>query len=309
MTALQSNQGRWINLISSVNYFEASFNQRVPFLSLATLSFQEASCLSKANNFDEFADQIRKIIGHAKERGFVLRIMGGSAIRMHCPKYSYLYEKLKRRPKHDMDFVTYGKFRSASRKLFVELGFVPFVSLMLSGEKGKYRQIFNDKEGNEAVDVFLDKLQMCHVIDFKGRLEVDSPTVPLAELLLQKLQIVEVNEKDIQDTLILLREHEIGDNDQEQINGNFVGSTLAKDWGFNLTVTKNLSMICDRLRDYPGLEKEDQDVIAKRIEVLRQRIDEAPKTTSWKMRSRLGESVRWYTVVDNVQRQTPTTPH
>lgn len=262
--------------------------------------------MSKTGAFDEFANQIRQIIAQANDQGFVLRIMGGSAIRMHCPRYSYLYEKLKRRPKHDMDFVTYGKHRMASRRLFVELGFVPFVSLMLSGEKGKYRQIFNDKEGNEAVDVFLDKLIMCHVIDFKGRLEVDAPTVPLAELLLQKLQIVEVDEKDIQDTLILLREHEIGDDDQDQINGNFVASTLAKDWGFNLTVTKNLSMIQDRLKTYPGLEQEDREVIASRIEVLRRRIDEAPKTTSWKMRAKLGESVRWYTVVDKVQRQTPT---
>jgi len=261
--------------------------------------------LSEAGTFNEFADQIRQIIDHAREQGFVLRIMGGSAIRMHCPTYSYLYDRLKRRPKHDMDFVTYGKFRSASRKLFVELGFVPFVSLMLSGEKGKHRQIFNDKEGNEAVDVFLDKLEMCHVIDFRGRLEVDAPTVPLTELLLQKLQIVEVDEKDLQDTMILLREHEIGNSDQDQINGIYTASMLAKDWGFNYTVTRNFSMIEDRLKTYSGLDPEDREVIAKRIETLRRLLDEAPKTTAWKMRARLGESVRWYTVVDKVQRQTP----
>lgn len=260
--------------------------------------------MSEADTFEEFADQIRHIIDKASERGIVLRIMGGSAIRMHCPNYSFLYEKLGRRPKHDMDFVTYDKFRLASRKLFVELGFVPFVSLMLSGEKGKHRQIFNDQQGNEAVDVFLDKLEMCHVIDFRGRLEVDAPTVPLAELLLQKLQIVEVDEKDIQDTLILLREHEIGKSDEDQINGNYVASILAKDWGFGFTVTRNLSMIRGRLTKYPGLDQEDEGVIAKRIGMLQRLVDEAPKTTTWKMRARLGESLRWYTVVDKVQRQT-----
>jgi hypothetical protein len=122
---------------------------------------------------------------------------------------------------------------------------------------------------------------------------------------LQKLQIVEVDEKDIQDTLILLREHEIGGIDEERINGNYVASTLAKDWGFDLTVTRNLSMIQDRLKNYPGLEQADQEIIADRIVALRKQIDEAPKTASWKMRARLGESVRWYTVVDKVQRQTP----
>jgi len=259
--------------------------------------------LSETHTFDEFADQIRHIIDLASERGMVLRIMGGSAIRMHCPNYSFLYEILKRKPKHDMDFVTYNKFRVASRKLFVELGFVPFVSLMLSGEKGKYRQIFNDKEGHEAVDVFLDKLVMCHVIDFRNRLEVDTPTVPLAELLMQKLQIIEVNEKDIQDTLILLREHEIGNTDQDQINGNYVASCLSRDWGFNFTVARNLSMIQGRLRNYSALAQEDLEVIARRIGTLQRLLDDAPKTMGWKMRARIGESVKWYTVVEEVQRK------
>ncbi len=123
---------------------------------------------------------------------------------MHCPDHKDLYDRLKRAPKHDMDFVTYSKYRPSTKKLFTDFGYEPYISLMLTGASGMHRQIFNDKEGNKAIDVFLDKLQMSHVIDFTGRLEVDSPTVPLAELLMQKLQIVQTNEKDIQDAIILL---------------------------------------------------------------------------------------------------------
>lgn len=259
--------------------------------------------MSKADAFDEFADQIRHIVSLATERGMVLRIMGGAAIRMHCPDYSFLYERLKRQPKHDMDFATYDRFRVASNKLFVELGFVPFVSLMLSGARGKYRQIFNDKEGREAVDVFLDKLEMCHKIDFRGRLEVDTPTVPLAELLMQKLQIVQLNDKDIQDTVILLREHEIGNVDQDKINGDYVTSTLAKDWGFYTTALRNLSKIRGDLQNYSGLNQNDKDVIIERMDKLKQFLEIAPKTASWKMRAKIGESVKWYTVVEDVQRK------
>lgn len=104
-----------------------------------------------------------------------------------------------------MDFITYSKFRPLTKKLSVDLGYEPYISLMLTGATGRHRQIFNDKEGNKAIDVFLNKLEICHVIDYSKRLELDSPTVPLAELLLQKLQIVQTNEKDIQDTIILLR--------------------------------------------------------------------------------------------------------
>ena len=111
---------------------------------------------------------------------------------------------------------------------------------MLTGATGRHRQIFNDKEGNKAIDVFLGKLEMCHVIDYSDRLDIDSPTVPLAELLLQKLQIAQTNEKDIQDTLILLREHEIGSTDKDEVNADYVAQVLSNEWGFNYTVSLNL---------------------------------------------------------------------
>ncbi|HMK83756.1 MAG TPA: hypothetical protein VK503_08565, partial [Candidatus Bathyarchaeia archaeon] len=161
--------------------------------------------MSETDTFNDFAKEIRRIISVADERKVPIRILGGAAIRIHCPKYEVLYEQLKRIPKHDMDFVTYSKFRPLTKKLFVDLGYEPYVSLMLTGATGRHRQIFNDKDGNKAIDVFLDKLEMCHVIDYSDRLNLDSPTVPLAELLLQKLQIVQINEKDIHDLMILLR--------------------------------------------------------------------------------------------------------
>jgi len=258
--------------------------------------------LGEFANFNEFASEIRRIISEADKRKIPLRIMGGAAIRMHCPKHEGMYEKLKRTPKHDMDFVTYGKFRPLTKALFVDLGYEPYVSLMMTGATGRHRQIFNDKEGNKAIDVFLGKLEMCHVIDFDGRLEVDSPTVPLAELFLQKLQVVQLNEKDIQDTMILLLEYDVGNSDKEEINGGFVASTLAKEWGFYYTVTTNLGKVKEFLHDYKALTDGDKSVITERIEKISKMIEAAPKTMSWKMRARVGPSVKWYNVVEEVQR-------
>jgi hypothetical protein len=253
-------------------------------------------------NFNEFAKEIRRIISEADKKKIPLRIMGGAAIRMHCPKHEGMYEKLKRTPKHDMDFVTYGKFRPLTKELFVELGYEPYVSLMMTGATGRHRQIFNDKEGNKAIDVFLGKLEMCHVIDFDGRLEVDSPTVPLAELFLQKLQVVQLNEKDIQDTMILLLEYDVGNSDQEEINGGYLALTLAKEWGFYYTVTTNLEKIKKFLHDYKALTDADKSVITERIDKISKMIEAAPKSMSWKMRARVGPSVKWYNVVEEVQR-------
>jgi hypothetical protein len=253
-------------------------------------------------NFNDFANEIRRIISEADKRKIPLRIMGGAAIRIHCPKHEALYERLKRTPKHDMDFVTYAKLRPLTRQLFIDLGYEPYASLMLTGATGRHRQIFNDKEGNKAIDVFLGKLEMCHVIDFEGRLEVDSPTVPLAELFLQKLQVVQLNEKDIQDTIILLMEHDIGNSDKEEINGNYVASTLASEWGFYYTVTLNLRRVKEFLRDYNVLSVADRSVVSARIDKISKVIETYPKTMAWKMRARVGPSVKWYNMVEEVQR-------
>jgi hypothetical protein len=253
-------------------------------------------------NFNDFANEIRRIISEADKRKIPLRIMGGAAIRMHCPKHEALYEGLKRSPKHDMDFVTYAKFRPLTKKLFVDLGYEPYVSLMLTGATGRHRQIFNDKDGNKAIDVFLGKLEMCHVIDFEGRLEVDSPTIPLAELFLQKLQIVQLNAKDIQDTLVLLLEHDIGDSDNGEVNAGQLCSILGREWGFYYTVTTNLVRVKNYLQDNEILSRNDKAVVTERIDKIHKRIEDAPKTMAWKMRARVGPSVKWYNVVEEVQR-------
>ena len=258
--------------------------------------------MSETDTFNDFAKEIRRIISVADERKVPIRILGGAAIRIHCPKYEVLYEQLKRIPKYDMDFVTYSKFRPLTKKLFVDLGYEPYVSLMLTGATGRHRQIFNDKDGNKAIDVFLDKLEMCHVIDYSDRLNLDSPTVPLAELLLQKLQIVQINEKDIHDLMILLREHEIGSIDTEEINANYIARILSNQWGFNYTVNLNLEKIKEFLPKYAALTIEDRSIISGRIDKLQEVINNTPKTVQWKLRAKVGPAKKWYNVVEEVNR-------
>lgn len=251
--------------------------------------------------FEDFAKEIRRIISVADERKIPLRILGGAAIRMHCPKYEFLYEQLKRVPKHDMDFVTYAKFRPLTKQLFMDLGYEPYVTMMMTSATGRHRQIFNDKEGNKAIDVFLGKFEMCHVIDYENRLEADSPTVPVADLLLQKLQIVQTNEKDIKDTIILLCEHEVGKTDNNEINSDYVAKLLSNEWGFYYTVSLNLPKIKEFLNEYT-LSAEDKKLVTERVDKLQSTIEAAPKTFQWKMRAKIGPSKKWYNAVEEVVR-------
>jgi hypothetical protein len=141
---------------------------------------------------------------------------------------------------------------------------------------------------------------MSHVIDFTGRLEQDYPTIPLADLLLEKTQIVKINEKDIKDTLLLLRTHDIGNDDKDVINASWIAHTLKDDWGFWYTVTTNLNKVNAYKNQYDWLSTEDRAIIESRINKLLSAIEAEPKTSRWRFRARIGTKKKWYNDVEEL---------
>jgi hypothetical protein len=125
-------------------------------------------------------------------------------------------------------------------------------------------------------------------------------TVPLAELLLTKLQIVELNEKDVKDALALLHDHQVEEEDGDAINGAHVARLCAADWGLWRTFTANLGSLGDHLGRY-DLPDESKERIAGRIQELQARIEEEPKSFGWKMRSKIGDRKRWYQLPEEVE--------
>jgi hypothetical protein len=251
---------------------------------------------------DPLAEALR-IVDAADERGLLLRLMGGMAVRAHAPDWTHR----TRRREVDLDFATRGKDRAAVFKLLEAEGYTPDKrhNAMFGGSQA----YFVDVARNRPVDVLVDKLEMCHRIDFAGRLERSSPTLPVADLLLSKLQVVKLNKKDLLDALILLAEHPLAQDDgaadsrqgQGTISLPRILSYTSNDWGWWRTATGNL----DKLEQYLATDflPEDLDVGGGRtaklhpgeqIHALRAAIDEAPKSTRWKLRARVGERTPWY---------------
>lgn len=253
---------------------------------------------------ETFMQEASRIIDAAEERGITLRLLGSIAFRIHCPKYAPLLHKGEavHRPLTDIDYMAYNKHKTSIRKLMYDL---------------RYREIFADpivhrivfqspKYENLKVDFFLERLRFCHTIDFnkkRQRLEVDKPTIPLEEMLLEKMQIVEINEKDIKDTIMLVCEHDIEDNAEkntEIIDGGFIAKILADDWGFWYTVTTNLNKIKTWVPKYSNaLSEEVRSLAINRIGKLMERIDQEPKTKKWHKRAKTGTKKRWYEEVQS----------
>jgi hypothetical protein len=229
----------------------------------------------------------------------IMRLIGALAFRTHCPQYGYLQDALGRKFT-DFDFASYPRFSREIIQTLSELGYQEEKQVtQLFGER---RLLFHDPVFGRHIDIFFNVLEFCHSISFVGRLEVDQPTLPLAELLLEKMQIVQINEKDQIDTLMLLREHDIGDIDQETINAKVIARILGNDWGFWRTVTGNLKLVEEALQRYERLTSDDRNVIESRIHLLQARIDDYPKSMRWKARARIGEKVKWYKDVEELNR-------
>jgi hypothetical protein len=161
------------------------------------------------------------------------------------------------------------------------------------------RALFFDDLHGRQVDVFIDSFRMCHQIPLADRLDNNGPTVPLAELLLTKLQIIELNEKDVRDTVLLLHGHTVEEHDDDAVNAGQIAHLCAADWGLWRTITANLERCRDHIDDYE-LEPGDGERISSRFDELLGRIEDEPKSRGWKLRAKVGERKRWYELPEEV---------
>jgi hypothetical protein len=173
------------------------------------------------------------------------------------------------------------------------MGYEPHLGF--NAMNGRERLLFYDNPNGRQVDVFVSSFRMCHEIPLEKRLTVDEDTVPLAELLLTKLQIIELNEKDVRDTVALLLQHEVTDDD-DGVNASRVASLCAEDWGLWRTISHNLTSLRDRLDAYDV----DRDAVSDRVQLILERIELAPKSRSWRLRAKIGERKRWYELPEEV---------
>jgi hypothetical protein len=243
---------------------------------------------------DPLAEALR-VIRHADEAGLEVRLMGGLAFHAQCPEWTARIDREGR----DIDLAIRSKDRRGLTDLLVRLGYLPDKRYnALYGHKQLY---FVDPEWARPVDVLVDQLEMCHRFEFGNRLAICDPTLPPADLLLSKLQVVKINRKDILDGLALLSELPLAGDDVggAAISLSRITGLTSNDWGWWRTVTMNLDRLAafvaaDLRPDELDFGRETRFDPGAQVADLRSAIDAAPKSTRWKLRSRVGDRVAWY---------------
>jgi hypothetical protein len=245
-----------------------------------------------------FIKQAHHILDEANQRNITLRLVGALAFHIHCPAFNYI-QKESQRYFTDVDFMAYVEQKSDIEKMFAEMGYRE--DPRIKTVPGLRRSIFFTRDHAWHSDVFYDVLDFSHEVNFKGRLKIDYPTISLVDLLLEKMQIVKINEKDVIDTIMLLLEHPFGEDDDEMVNMRRVAGLCAADWGLWRTLTMNLDKVRQLAQAYPQLSRSEKAHIASQVDQAVARIEAEPKSLAWRLRARVGDRVKWYKDVEEVE--------
>jgi hypothetical protein len=236
--------------------------------------------------------EAHRVADAAKSEKLGVKLLGGAGIHLHSE--SAQRAPLKRRY-GDLDYAMPSRDRKRVLAFFPALGYEANERFNLM--QGDRRLYFYDTAHSRQVDVFIDQMRMSHVIDLRGRLDHTGPCASPSDLLLSKLQIYEVNRKDLVDLTALLLDHPIETGGDEAIDPGYVARLCAEDWGFCRTLQVNL----EKLRAATEELDVDRDLVGSRLDVLWAAIQAQPKPLKWRLRSQVGDRMRWYELPEEVR--------
>jgi hypothetical protein len=242
--------------------------------------------------------EARRIVEAASAAGLPIRVVGGVGVALVAPSVGRL---LPPRTYHDIDLAARAGAPPITR-LMTALGYG--ASTQFNALNGSERLLFHDP-GGRRIDVFIDTLRMCHELPFRDRLGAWPWTLPAADLLLSKLQIVELTDRDAQDVLALLTDQELSETGGEGIELPRIRELCGRDWGWWRTVDDNLASLIDRWTEPipPGGTSPPTTMATARdrARALRETLATCPKSIGWRARAVVGPRMRWYDLPEEVR--------
>jgi hypothetical protein len=238
---------------------------------------------------DETSVEASRLILQAQQAGIVLRALGSVGVGLHCPPSLEAMTLRHRQPK-DIDLATRKQDRRELRRFFEGEGYEVDRDMLVAMEGTRY--LFRNRVRSIDVDVWVDVLDLCHRLDVSDRLG-EGPTLTIEDLVLSKLQIVELTLGDLEDLATMISVHRLSGeqadrDDPEVIDVEYLTGLLGDDWGFWRTALGNL-------------EKLNQHVAAEarpKVQKIIDLVQGSPKTVRWKLRARIGERMQWWQDVD-----------
>jgi hypothetical protein len=237
--------------------------------------------------------EAKRLVEAASVGACTLRVLGGVAVAMRCPSAQ---RAPLARPYADIDLVAPRREARSVKDLLGSLGYQEDPAF--NALHGATRLWFWDPTNQRQVDVFLDVFEMCHRLDLSARVRLPGETLPLADLLLCKLQVVQTNEKDFKDMIALMTDHDLSEGEDE-IDLTYIADLTARDWGLWRTITMVAGRTVDYARGLSGLTS--VDTVCTRLEHLRDALERSRKSRGWRLRARVGDRKTWYELPEEAE--------
>ena len=242
----------------------------------------------------DVTEEARRLIHATDEHGLRVRLLGGGAIGMHI--HDPVPDQL-RRQYGDLDVAIRSRDSQALATLLPTLGYISDQRFnALHGEK---RFLFHDGANERKLDVFIGTFSMCHTMNLEDRIPEEGMTLEVTDLLLTKLQVVQLTMKDRTDALVLLRDHEMTSGPTpDGIDLGRVAAVCGNDWGWSTTVLDNLpklTLAARELLDSPTARR-----IVDKCRELAAEIGTCPKSRRWRLRAVVGRRMEWYMLPEEV---------
>jgi len=237
---------------------------------------------------EDIFEEAERILLEASKNGIKLKLIGGLAVKYHCPASADL---LSKRSYPDIDLIGHRRQSPEIKRLFSSLGYSPRVRF--NAIYGDRRLIFNDLHHKRRVDIFLDTFEMCHTLDLSKAIDTPGKVLGVTYLLMTKLQIIEATEKDLLDSICLLKDHDVASKEEEEIiSTETISKLTANDWGLYKTFTISIEKIRKIAPKY--LAESEVNTINKKLDAILSAMEAKPKSLKWKTRALIGEKVPWY---------------
>lgn len=236
-----------------------------------------------------------RIVDLAQESGLSVKLIGGLGVAAHAHRELPL--PLERKFA-DIDLVIGRKYGAQLSEYLMGMGYQ--ANQRFNALHGATRLLFYDAINKRQVDVFVGEFKMCHSLSLENYLDLHPRSLTPEHLLLTKLQIVEINRKDMLDVLRIIHMHPNGrgDGDCSGISLKRLNLILASDWGWYTTVTENLK----KVNEFSGtvLDSAQSQGVADTILFLKNAIELEPKSPKWKARAIVGRRKSWFEIPEEV---------
>ena len=252
--------------------------------------------------------EARAIIDHGNVRGVVLRLTGGLAVRHYAIDLEFAEREYS-----DIDLIGLKRQVAEVGEVFRDLGYVENKHVAMATTNGQLLfftpeggaavaegalPVFTEVPPSDHIDVFLDAMRMDHQVDFRDRLEINTYAIDPADLFLSKLQIGNLNEKDVHDILTLIKDVYVDFQPHPGVlDLHHVAEVCAADWGLYIDVMNNIDTVVESIAGY-DLSPRDAARVRRTLELAQDMMTEQAKTLRWRLRARIGKRVRWYAEVE-----------